>query len=88
MECVQKHRLSNLVFFQNVFLCFLTLAGAGWWHIFGFLNVEQLRAEVEAARGDFDREMTRENQNRLTARVEALLKVQRGEPDGIELEAA
>ncbi len=66
----------------------LAEAGAGWWHIFGFLNVEQLRAEVEAARGDFDREMTRENQNRLTARVEALLKVQRGEPDGIELEAA
>ena len=66
----------------------LAEAGAGWWHIFGFLNVEQLRAEVEAARGDFDREMTRENQNRLTARVEALLKVQRGDPDGIELEAA
>jgi DNA primase len=66
----------------------LAEAGAGWWHIFGFLNVEQLRAEVEAARGDFDREMTRENLDRLNARVQGLLKVQRGDPDGVDLEAA
>jgi DNA primase len=59
----------------------------GWWHIFGFLNVERLRAEVAEAEAEFARDMSPDNQNRLRARREALIRVQSGEPDGVELAA-
>jgi DNA primase len=62
-------------------------AEAGWWHIFGFLSVERLREEVAMAEVALARDMTPENQNRLRARKEALIKVQSGEPDGIDLAA-
>jgi DNA primase len=62
-------------------------AEAGWWHIFGFLYVDRLRAEVAEAEAAFAREMTLENQNRLKARLEGLMRVQSGEPDGVELAA-
>ena len=58
-------------------------AEAGWWHIFGFLNVARLREEVAEAEADFARAMTPETQNRLRARKEALLRVESGEPDEI-----
>jgi DNA primase len=58
-------------------------AEAGWWHIFGFLNVARLRQEVVEAEADFARDMTPETQNRLRARKEALLRVESGEPDEI-----
>ncbi|HTC12535.1 MAG TPA: DNA primase [Acetobacteraceae bacterium] len=58
-------------------------AEAGWWHIFGFLNVARLREEVAEAEADFARAMTPVNQNRLRARKEALLRVESGEPDEI-----
>jgi DNA primase len=58
-------------------------AEAGWWHIFGFLNVARLREEVAEAEADFARDMTSVNQNRLRARKEALLRVESGEPDEI-----
>ncbi len=63
-------------------------AEEGWWHIFGFLNVARLRAEVVAAETAFARHMTQENQTRLTALKNALNKVQSGEPDGVDLVAA
>jgi DNA primase len=59
-------------------------AEAGWWHIFGFLSVERLKEEVAMAEVVFAQDMTTENQNRLRARKEALIKVQCGEPDGID----
>jgi DNA primase len=62
-------------------------AEAGWWHIFGFLSVERLTEEVAMAEVAFAQDMTPENQNRLKARKEALIKVQSGEPDGIDLAA-
>ena len=61
-------------------------AEEGWWHIFGFLNVDRLREEVELARvaaADCDPEATQ----RLIALTSALIKVRTGEPDGIELAA-
>jgi DNA primase len=63
-------------------------AEEGWWHIFGFLNVARLREEVVVAENEFAREMTLENQIRLTALKNALNKVQSGEPDGVDLVAA
>jgi DNA primase len=62
-------------------------AEAGWWHIFGFLSVERLREEVTLAEAAFARDMTPENQSRLRARKEALLRVQSGEPDEVEIAA-
>lgn len=58
-------------------------AEAGWWHIFGFLNVAQLRAEVAEAQAACAQALTPENQKRLQARKEALLRVESGEPDEI-----
>jgi DNA primase len=62
-------------------------AEAGWWHIFGFLNMDRLRAEVAEAEAAFAREMTPDNQARLRARKLALLRVESGEPDEVEAAA-
>ena len=59
----------------------------GWWHIFGFLNLERLRDEVAAAERDFARECSPETQRRHIALKDALNKVMAGEPDGAELAA-
>jgi DNA primase len=58
-------------------------AESGWWHIFGFLNVEHLREEVALAKADADRNFTPDTQRRLTALSEAFNKVRSGEPDGV-----
>jgi DNA primase len=63
-------------------------AEAGWWHIFGFLNAGHLRAEVNAARSDAERNLNPETQRRLLALTGALNKVLAGEPDGVDLVAA
>jgi DNA primase len=63
-------------------------AEEGWWHIFGFLNVDHLQEEVELARADAARDLTPETQRRLVALTEALNKVRGGEPDGVGLVAA
>jgi DNA primase len=60
-------------------------AEAGWWHIFGFLNVEHLREEVVLARADADRNLTADTERRLRALVEAFNKIRSGEPDGVGL---
>jgi DNA primase len=60
-------------------------AESGWWHIFGFLNVEHLREEVALARADADRNLTAETERRLRALIEAFNKVRSGEPDGVGL---
>jgi DNA primase len=62
-------------------------AEAGWWHIFGFLNLGRLKEEVAMAEAAFAHDMTPENQNRLKALKQALNKVQSGEPDGVDLAA-
>ncbi len=63
-------------------------AATGWWHIFGFLNVERLREELTLAEAEAARNLTGETVRRQVALKEALLKVQRGEPDGVDLAAA
>ena len=60
-------------------------AESGWWHIFGFLNVEHLREEVALAKADAARNLTPDTQRRLTALSEAFNKVRSGEPDGVGL---
>ena len=62
-------------------------AEAGWWHIFGFLNVDRLREELELARAECSRDLTQATERRLVAMAEALRKVLSGEPDGIDLAA-
>jgi DNA primase len=62
-------------------------AEEGWWHIFGFLNVERLREEVNLAREDAARGLTGETERRLVALMSALNKVRTGEPDGTDLAA-
>ena len=59
-------------------------AEAGWWHIFGFLNVERLREEVTQARDAAASGLTMETERRLVALISALNKVSTGEPDGTE----
>ena len=59
-------------------------AEAGWWHIFGFLNVERLREEVAQARNAAASGLTMETERRLVALISALNKVSTGEPDGTE----
>ena len=59
-------------------------AEAGWWHIFGFLNVEHLRQEVARSQADLAMAFTAENLARHQALTEALRKVQSGETDGID----
>jgi DNA primase len=60
-------------------------AESGWWHIFGFLNVEHLREEVALARADADRNLTADTERRLRALVEAFNKVRAGDPDAVGL---
>jgi DNA primase len=60
-------------------------AEAGWWHFFGFLNVEHLREEVALAKMDADRNLTADTQRRLSALRQALIRVESGEPDCVEL---
>ncbi len=62
-------------------------AEAGWWHIFGFLNVDRLREELELARAECSRDLNQATERRLVAMAEALRKVLTGEPDGIDLAA-
>jgi DNA primase len=58
-------------------------AESGWWHIFGFLNVEHLREEVALAKADAARNLTPDTQRRLMALSEAFNKVRSGDPDGV-----
>lgn len=60
-------------------------AESGWWHIFGFLNVEHLREEVALAEADAARNLTPDTQRRLMALSEAFNKIRSGEPDGVGL---
>ncbi len=62
-------------------------AETGWWHIFGFLNVDHLRQEVAMAETALAGDMTLANQARHQALREALLKVQSGETDGVDIAA-
>jgi len=63
-------------------------AEEGWWHIFGFLNVERLRQEVDLARQEMAKGLTGDTQRRLERLKDALNKVSAGEPDGTDLAAA
>ena len=58
-------------------------AEEGWWHIFGFLNVDRLREEVDLARQEMAKGLTGETQRRLERLKDALNKVSAGEPDGL-----
>jgi hypothetical protein len=58
-------------------------AESGWWHIFGFLNVDHLREEIALASREATQNLTSDTQRRLNALVAALRNVQHGEPDGI-----
>jgi len=57
-------------------------AESGWWHIFGFLNVDHLREEVALAEAEAARNLTPETQRRHQALVAAWWKVRQGELDG------
>lgn len=62
-------------------------AEAGWWHIFGFLNVERLQEEVGLAGQAAARDLNPDTERRAVALKDALNKVMRGEPDGVDLAA-
>ncbi len=62
-------------------------AAAGWWHIFGFLNVQRLGEEIALAEAACAQHLTPQSQNRLLALKAALNKVNSGEPDGVGLAA-
>jgi DNA primase len=62
-------------------------AAAGWWHIFGFLNLDRLRAEVKLAETEAAANLTQATQHRLHSLKDVLNKVMAGEPDGVELAA-
>jgi hypothetical protein len=62
-------------------------AEEGWWHIFGFLNVDRLHEEVNQARRDAAQGLTGETERRLVALMSALNKVRMGEPDGADVAA-
>jgi DNA primase len=59
-------------------------AAAGWWHIFGFLNVQRLGEEIALAEAVCAQDLTHQSQNRLLALKDALNKVNSGEPDGAD----
>ena len=59
----------------------------GWWHIFGFLNVDLLAREVDLARQEASKDMNGETQRRLVALTGAFIKVRTGEPDGTDAAA-
>jgi DNA primase len=64
-------------------------AEAGWWHIFGFLNVQRLGEEVALAEVACAQDLTHRNQSRLLALKTALNNVTSGEePDAHRAEAA
>jgi DNA primase len=63
-------------------------AEEGWWHIFGFLNVDRLREEVNLAREDAARGLTGDTERRLVALTSALNRIRTGEPDGADSAAA
>ena len=62
-------------------------AEAGWWHIFGFLNLDHLREEVKLAESEAAANLTQDTQRRALSLKAALNKVMAGEPDGVELAA-
>jgi len=62
-------------------------AEAGWWHIFGFLNLDHLREEVKLAETAAATNLTQETQRRALSLKAALNKVMAGEPDGVDLAA-
>lgn len=62
-------------------------AEAGWWHIFGFLNVQRLGEEIALAEAACRTDLSPQNQSRLIALKMALNKVNSGEPDGVDLAA-
>jgi DNA primase len=62
-------------------------AETGWWHIFGFLNLDHLREEVRLAESEAAADLTPATQHRLKSLKEALNKVMAGEPDGVDLAA-
>jgi len=64
--------------------CLPAEAETGWWHIFGFLNVDRLREEVALAETACAQDLTPQSQNRLLALKAALNKVNSGEPDGVD----
>jgi DNA primase len=59
----------------------------GWWHIFGFLNLNHLREEVKLAETEAAANLTQETQRRALSLKKALNKVMAGEPDGVDLAA-
>ncbi|HEY3846210.1 MAG TPA: DNA primase, partial [Acetobacteraceae bacterium] len=59
----------------------------GWWHIFGFLNLDHLREEVKLAESEAAANLTQDTQRRALSLKAALNKVMAGEPDGVELAA-
>jgi DNA primase len=63
-------------------------AEEGWWHIFGFLNVDRLSEEVNLAREDAARGLTGDTERRLVALTSALNRIRTGEPDGADITAA
>jgi DNA primase len=62
-------------------------AEAGWWHIFGFLNLDHLREEVKLAETAAAMNLNQETQRRALSLKAALNKVMSGEPDGVDLAA-
>jgi hypothetical protein len=62
-------------------------AEEGWWHIFGFLNVDRLHEEVSLARENAAKGLTGDTERRLVALMSALNKICSGEPDGAGLAA-
>jgi DNA primase len=63
-------------------------AEEGWWHIFGFLNVDRLRQERNLAAQEAALHWTPESTRKVVALTEALNKVSAGDPDGTGLAAA
>lgn len=53
----------------------------GWWHLFGFLNVEQLREEVALAEAEASRDLNADTQRRLLALRSALNRIHCGDSD-------
>jgi DNA primase len=60
-------------------------AEAGWWHIFGFLNVTYLREELAVAEAAAAQSLTPETQRRLLALSHAFNRIRSGEPDDVSL---
>jgi DNA primase len=59
----------------------------GWWHFFGFLNLDGLREELELARQQMAAELTDESQRKVKVLKETLLKESAGDPQGAEIAA-